>query len=406
MKIKLPFLTIAFILLFSIHGCGNGNNDSDSARSVVLAAKSVSAGDFHACSVATDDTVKCWGLNNAGQLGNNSATDSARPVAVSGLSGVTQVSAGGEHTCALLSNGTVQCWGDNAFGQLGNGTTTGSKTPVAVSGITNATAVAAGGNHTCASLSDRSVRCWGASALGQLGNGTQNRSSTPVAVANLTGVTAISAGGNHTCTVLNTGGVRCWGANSLGQLGNASRINQTEPVAVSGVAIATDIAAGANHTCVRLSNGGAQCWGDDSTGQLGAPWTLISGISPVAITFSATPVNVTSISTASAIAAGFSHSCAILADSSAKCWGENVNGQLGNGTVVGFTPPGGGAPSTSTYIPVLVSNLSSATHIDAGLFHTCARISGNRVRCWGSNSSGQLGDGTFLDSSTPVDVIN
>ncbi|OGP12598.1 MAG: hypothetical protein A2052_02840 [Deltaproteobacteria bacterium GWA2_54_12] len=403
------FLTVIAALLA---GCGDLSLDAGGSGSGFLLASSVSAGDNHSCAVSSG-AVKCWGRNSSGQLGNDTVFDSPSPVLVTGITDAVQVSAGGSHTCARLSNGTVWCWGNNADGQLGDNTTTGSRVPVQVQGITAATGISAGGNHTCAVLADGTARCWGNNLNGQLGNGTNNDSSLPVAVSGITSVAAIAAGGIHTCAVLTDGTVRCWGSNVLEQLGNSvllpgSRSNV--PVIATSVASAVNITAGGNHTCVSVSFPGTRvrCWGNNFSGQLGSAWTVVFTPAPVFETTSNDPLTVNGITSATGVvAAGLDHSCALISsDNTVRCWGENGSGQLGNLTTFSFVPPGAGASSSSTVFPVTVSGINSATQITAGLFHSCALLSSNRVMCWGANSSGQLGDGSLLSSFTPVLVTD
>jgi hypothetical protein len=370
-------------------------------------ASSVSAGDNHSCAVSSG-TVKCWGRNNAGQLGNNTVFDEPAPVPVLGITDAVQVEAGGSHTCARLSNGTVWCWGGNVDGQLGNGTAAGSRVPVQVSGLTGATDISAGGNHTCAVLANGTAFCWGNNLNGQLGNGTNNDSRLPFAVSGITSARAVAAGGDHTCALLSDGTVRCWGSNRLEQLGTTSLLpggRSNVPVIVTSVASAVNIAAGGSHTCVSVTSSGTRvrCWGDNFSGQLGSAWTVIAFPSTVETT-SNTPLTVNGITTpTSAVAAGLDHSCAIISsDRTVRCWGENENGQLGNFTTFGFVPPGAGASPSSTVFPITVSGINSATRVTAGLFHSCALLASNRVMCWGRNSAGQLGNGTFVSSVTPV----
>ena len=136
----------------------------------------------HSCAVLSDGTVRCWGANGGGTLGDGTTTDRLNPVAVLGISTATQVARGESQSCAVLSDGTVRCWGWNDYGQLGDGTKTDSSTPVVVSGISTATRVGLGMSHSCALLSDGTVQCWGSNAFGQLGDGTKTDSLTPVAV--------------------------------------------------------------------------------------------------------------------------------------------------------------------------------------------------------------------------------
>ena len=396
------FLTV---IAAALAGCGDLSLDAGGAGSGFLLASSVSAGDTHTCAVS-NSAVKCWGLNSSGQLGDDTATNSLSPVLVSGITDAAEVSAGGRHTCARLSDSTVWCWGNNTDGQLGDNTTAGSRVPVQVQGITTAAGISAGGNHTCSVLANGTVWCWGNNLNGQLGNGTNNDSSIPVQVSGITGASAVAAGGIHTCALLTDGTVRCWGSNVLEQLGNSlllpgSRSNV--PVTATTVSSAVEISAGANHNCVSVTSPGTRvrCWGNNFSGQLGSAWTVIF---PVVETTSNTPLTVNGITTpTSSVAAGLDHSCAALSnDGTLRCWGENGNGQLGNFTTFSFVPPGAGASSSSTVIPVTVSGINSATRVTAGLFHSCALLASSRVMCWGLNSFGQLGDGSSVSSFTPV----
>ncbi|MDD5434431.1 MAG: hypothetical protein PH343_03280, partial [Nitrospira sp.] len=165
-----------FTLLFALVGYGKAQAHT---------AVEVEAGTNHNCAVMSDGTVKCWGNNNFGQLGDGTQTNRTMPVAVSGISTAVAIAGGYTHTCAVLAGGSVQCWGYNNVGQLGDGTTTNHITPVVVSGISTAVGIEAGTYHTCAVLADGAVKCWGANSAGQLGDGTTTNSTTPVAVSGI-----------------------------------------------------------------------------------------------------------------------------------------------------------------------------------------------------------------------------
>ncbi len=193
----------------------------------ITTAVQITAGEAHSCARLDDSTLRCWGRNGAGQLGNNSTTSSPVPVPVNLIANVTQVSAGDTHTCARLigGGGSVRCWGANASGQLGDGSNTQRLEPVATvggSGTTGATAVGAGGSHTCARINDGTLRCWGFGAFGQLGDGLKVSSNVPITVSTINSATSVSAGFGHTCARLADGTLRCWGSNISGGLGDGT----------------------------------------------------------------------------------------------------------------------------------------------------------------------------------------
>ncbi|MBI3358436.1 MAG: hypothetical protein HY037_02450 [Nitrospirae bacterium] len=196
-------------------------------------AITITAGEAHTCAILTDGSVKCWGSNNLGQLGvdviNTVATST--PALVPGIT-AKAITAGGRHTCAiLLLDNTVKCWGDNNFGQLGDGTFNATSNPVSI-GIATSTAITAGLGHTCALLLGKSVQCWGFNASGQLGNDRFTNSNIPVTVIGVTDATAIDAGLAHTCAILESGIITCWGDNTNDQLGISSNIFDKSSVLV------------------------------------------------------------------------------------------------------------------------------------------------------------------------------
>ena len=302
------------------------------------------------------------------------------------ITGIARVVGGSGHTCATATGGTMLCWGDNVYAQVGDGTSEERWTAVPVIGLGGlAQTAAAGGSHTCASSTTGAARCWAYNWFGQVGDGTDTDRDLPTPVLGLgSGVQAIVTGMIHSCALVG-GGVKCWGANGFGQLGDGSDTQRLAPVQVSGLASGVQaIAAGGEHTCALTTGGGVKCWGANDYGQLGNNSTNTQHA----------PVNVSGLASGVvAISAGRFHTCAVTSGGGAKCWGANENGELGDGT------------QAERHVPVDVSGLASGVaSIAAGQGHTCARTSGGGVKCWGSNSWGQLGDGSGSDRLTPVDV--
>jgi alpha-tubulin suppressor-like RCC1 family protein len=327
----------------------------------------ITSSKYHSCGLRTDGTVWCWGQNTYGQLGNNSTTSSSTPVQVrvstsAFLTGVIQVSAGGGHTCAVRNDQTLWCWGYNAFGQVGDNSTTQRNMAVQVrtSGttyLTNVTQAAAGHNHTCALRSDGTAWCFGYNVYGEVGNGGLDGNDHPVATevvgpggsGYLTGVAELTAGRFHSCARLSDGSVYCWGDNDHGELGDGTNNSSGFPVQSGSISTATQINAGEYHSCARLSDGTAQCWGAAAFGQIGDGTTADT---PVPVTVIG-PGGFGILTDVAQVSAGggnwpdgagsdnYEHTCALTSDGTVACWGQNIYGQLGDGsTTMSIFPTG------------------------------------------------------------------
>jgi alpha-tubulin suppressor-like RCC1 family protein len=365
------------------------SESGDEYRAVFTNAAGKAVSNTATLTVATNHySAVGWGEGSSGQLGDGLDALSDVPTPVSGLKFVTAVAAGGRHSLALLANGTVLAWGANSYGQLGDGETSVSSVPVAVEGLSGVKAISAGANHSLALLNNGTVMAWGDNESGQLGIGSALEDvEVPVAVKGLSGVKAISAGANHSLALLNNGTVMAWGENESGQLGDGKTTNSNVPVAVKGLSGVAAISAGGEFSLALLSKGTVEAWGSNEQGQLGNS-TLEEPTSDV-------PVAVNTLTGVTAIAAGAKHGLALLSGGTVMAWGEDKFGELGSGAI---------KPSEVT--PVAVSGLSGATAISAGGQDSVALLGSGSVMAWGTNKSGNLGDGVSGGmSDVPVPVI-
>jgi alpha-tubulin suppressor-like RCC1 family protein len=345
--------------------------------------------------MVTDDMkVVCWGDNGIGQLGDGSRVNKNYPVTVIDQNGnqitdVIGIAVGWQHSCALLGSGNIMCWGYNYNGQLGNNSPAeySSKAVLVVENKDNTNplsgveAITAGFNFTCALLETGGVRCWGAHDLGKLGDGaTTDRRAPPTSNIPLgESASAIAAGENHACAVLASGGVKCWGSDAYGQLGNGfPLLDSNFPVSVSGLTGVIAIAAGFLHNCAVSAGNPVVCWGRNEYGELGVdPTTTHYYPSPLPV-YDETNALLTNART---VAGGLSYSCALTSDKAIFCWGNNLHGELGNGS------------SQNSYlaIPISGANFGYMT-LASGQNHSCAINNGGGVWCWGANYNGQLGN--------------
>jgi alpha-tubulin suppressor-like RCC1 family protein len=319
-------------------------------------ASVIAVGARHVCARVADRTLRCFGDNSAGQLGDGKvATEEAGtetgtisgPQIVPGLTAVADVTAGGAHTCARTDDGTVRCWGANDFGQLGDATTVARPTPIILTAMRGARALSAGGAHTCAISGDKTVACWGRNDDGQLGDGSTTMRPTPVSVAGLNDVEELAAGTFHTCARLADKTVRCWGRNDAGQIGDGTigtpRRIPTKVIGLAGPV--AGITVGLADSCVLLEDRTVACWGRgnaraSATSVIGfvSVAELAMGASPSELhlcarlqdqsircttTLGTTPRLIPGIVNAADIAVGAEQACARLTDGALRCWTPN-----------------------------------------------------------------------------------
>lgn len=328
--------------------------EPDAADAAVHFPPLLALGQSHSCAELPNGSVRCWGNNSVGQLGNGTLTEHHRPVDVVDIFGVTLLSSGINHACAVVQFGNVYCWGD------------GARTPLFVNGLSNVVSVAAGDAHSCAVDKNGHAYCWGSNDDGQLGDGTFVSRAQPTLVPLSFPTRSIAAGAHHTCAIRASDGVPfCWGRWAF---------HPPTPIAqpIPGLTNVVELALGTDFTCARTKDLSVLCFGANQHGELG-DGTLVDAPSP-RVVFGSGLVR--------QVAAKETHVCALMWNQVVECWGDGV---LSASAVPGMTP---------------------IVTIGVGSHHACAQHSfDDQVVCWGSNSNGQLGDGTTTDHAAPAPVM-
>ena len=269
-------------------------------------AKAINAGGNHACAILDDDSLVCWGEGTYGQLGNGDTSNHDTPISVNlGTNTAKAVSAGNQSTCAILDDDSLKCWGRNSFGQLGDGSTDNRDSPVSVGLGAGKTAMALdhGDAHACAILNDGNLKCWGDKRKGRLGIGAGDsdactirttdydckKTPTPVNLGSGRTAKAISIGRTHTCAILDDDSLKCWGINTNGELGYGDNTDRNTPESTATVALGEGrrpvaVSAGRGHTCAILDDDSLVCWGGNAQGQLG-DGTTNDSLVPVVVEF-------------------------------------------------------------------------------------------------------------------------
>lgn len=368
---KRRFLQCTLLLLLAA-GC-----KEPTAVHVDGALATVRAGAFFSCGIAARGGALCWGGNFYWNLGNGSDKSSNRPVVVSGGLTFASLSVGGDAGCGLTGSGGAYCWGQRYSG--------GSSTPVAIASVPALTDITTNVSRSCGLTSAGAAYCWS-------GSGSDS-ASRPVAVPGNLTFASLSAGWVHVCGVTTGGTAYCWGRNDFGQLGTGDSIatdSPTTPVAVAGGLTFAMVSAGDELTCGVTTSGAAYCWGDDTYGELGNGSTTWGSNGPVAVSGGLTFVSVS---------AGRTHACGVTTGGTAYCWGLNADGELG---IPAAPSQQCGYPCSRT--PVAVSGGLKFAMISAGNYHTCGMTTDGVAYCWGDNVDGQLGDGSNASTSTPTRV--
>jgi alpha-tubulin suppressor-like RCC1 family protein len=296
------------------------------------------------CGLTPGGDPWCWGQQLAGL--SNLPFSAVTPTRIGGAPSLVTISAGALHACGLSSAGAAYCWGANTNGQLGTGDSTDQTTAVAVRTGLRFTSISVGFFQTCAVTAEGAAYCWGDNGFGELGNPAGALSqTTPIAVAGGHTFVSLRAGAAYTCGLTAAGQAYCWGLNVGGQLGDGSLTARTVPVPVTGGLTFTAIYVDKGntilgHTCGITATGSTYCWGEASSGTLGASSAVGScGGSSASLTCSTVPVPVAGGHRFALVSIGNSHACGITVDGVGYCWGQNDQGQLGDGTTIARPTP-------------------------------------------------------------------
>lgn len=344
----------------------------------------IATGVGHACALLPSDEVRCWGGGLLGQLGHGRPSVRSVPIDVRIQDGepVMKMALGSMHACAVTVSGGMQCWGSNFIGQLGDGTTLAHMLPAPVEGVFAHEDVSAGSSITCSVAADasgqRGAYCWGSGSQAELGNGGSDPKVVPTLVRDSADMVSLSSRTGATCAILSSGRAKCWGVNTDGQLGLAGGSRVWLPDYPNGLSGLTEVSMGYFHACAIQSPGTLQCWGANHFGQLGDGTTDSSAL----------PVTVVGLGgSVISVSVGFARTCAVIDTGAVKCWGRMSDG-------------------TQVALPAVVPGLESGVRsVSLAMNHACVLRVDGAVRCWGWNESGQLGDASFVDRTMPVEPV-
>jgi alpha-tubulin suppressor-like RCC1 family protein len=321
--------------------------------------------------------------------------DSGADAEGGGMEPVWVVASLSKHTCAVGPDRRAYCWGDNTEGQLGDGTTEPRNRPVLVAPFDDVVDVSAGYTHSCLVRSNSDVYCWGKNDRGQLGDGTK-KDRHDTSVLTMSDAVKVGVAGWHTCAVTTLRGVRCWGDNYYGALGDHTYTASTRYVDVKGLSDVKSLAVGVMHNCAATDQGWVYCWGRSAFGQLGTGYMDVDaggGFDPVD-PGSAIAQRVPGLTDVAEVASGEDHTCAARINGQVVCWGRNDYAQAGDLT-------GAVTKADRTTPGPVVGDLGYTVHLSAGGFDSCATGGpGGKLRCWGQNNFGQLGNGNTSPGQT------
>jgi alpha-tubulin suppressor-like RCC1 family protein len=399
-----------------LSGIGGGsescNNGSDSYTPINAPVTAIAAAERLSFAINDDGatgSLWAWGYSDKGQLGDGTVTNSVTPVKIG--DGYTAVSAGVGHSLGLKSDGTLWAWGDNTYGQLGDGTTTSSNVPEQIDIANSYSAISAGYKFSLGLRTNGDLYTWGNNKYGQLGDGTVSDSYIPKYIG--TGFSAISAGDNHVLALKSDGSLWAWGADDYGQLGDGcyknfttespvcalrSTTNSSVPEQIDVGKTYTAIAAGYQYSLAIRSDGTLWAWGNNTWGDLGSTSDstkdCYSGSKHRCFPSQIDDATYTAISASKYNILGdffYYSSLGLKSDGSVWSWGDNLFGQLGNGTL------------STGYSPNQIVKGFTAIAMGEG-DHALAIKDDGSLWAWGSNLCGELGDGKNNSSKVPIKV--
>lgn len=361
-------------------------------------ATAVALGAQFSCALTKAGKAYCWGDALSGELGDSSFVSKLVPAATAGGHTFVAIAAGVETACALTQSGAAWCWGSDPTQA---GAKLYSNTPKAVPGAPSLASITVGNKFACGLDRDGVAYCWGENEHGQLGVGDSVAHPSATRVSGSHRFLSISAGFWHACALATDGVPYCWGDNSFAQLGTTDTHSAAVPTAVPGVNF-TSMISGSIHVCGLTSAGAAMCWGSNDSGQLG-DGTITQRRTAVAVLGGLT---FKSLYTGRANSI-FATTCGITPSDDVYCWGWNSKGQLGaqtSDTCKPYTVGGVSVTNVCSMRPVKANGVSNVVSLAVGNEHVCALTASHQLLCWGENAHGELGDGTGVAQTTPVEV--